>query len=727
MNKIMAKEITIAGIIKKVKVYLPDLNEERLKMAYEFAKKAHEGQFRASGEPYIQHPLEVAMILVELQPDEDSIISALLHDVVEDTDVTIHEIEEIFGESVVPLLNGLEKLSKVYYRGEERQVENLRKMFLAMAKDIRVILIKLADRLHNMRTLGFVREEKRKRIAEETLTIYSPIAARLGMYRIKNSLDNLCFQFLHPDEYKRVQQELKEASGWQRDIIKKSQKILQTTLKRAGIEADIEGRVKHGYSIFKKLKKKDKNYVSELYDIFALRIIVKDEAQCYQTLGVVHKNWVPLARRFKDYIALPKSNGYQSLHTTLIGLCPKVHNQPIEVQIRSKEMNDVAKFGVAAHWQYKERGGQSIAVPANRIMWIQNLVNIHENLKSNEEFVESLSIDVFRDRIFVLTPSGEVLDLPSNATPIDFAYAIHTDVGHRCKGAKVNGKIIPLDYKIKNGQVIEILTSNINQPNRYWLSFVVTAQAKARIKQWFNNQDGDKLLKMGKDLINNHLKRFNHVLLDPNLSLFKTYKDKKLTIREREQLIEKVGNGSLNALILIKEVLPVEKILKKKEQNVLAKAVAEGVQIDKNAEILIGGKKGFKTQIATCCMPKAGDETIGYVTKGHGVSVHHAECKMLKGLDSNRFVEISWSTEKHTEYEIKLCLKRKSRIGLLRDVADVFASSQLPIIDIQNIKYEDSDMGEMIIIASLDSLDTLDSIVQALEALPGIFEVKDIT
>lgn len=723
----MFKSVTISGVIKKIKKYLPNLNEERIKKAYEFAKKAHKGQMRSSGKPYIQHPLEVAMILTDLHPDEDSIISALLHDVVEDTKINIDEIETEFGAGVVPLLNGLEKLSRVYYRGEERQIENLRKMFLAMSKDIRVILIKLADRLHNMRTLEFVPEEKRKRIAQETITIYSPIAGRLGIFRLKNELDDLCFKFLHPKEYERLGKELREASGWQKGIVKTSKNILYKTLKDSGIEAEIEGRVKHAYSIFKKLKKKDKNYVTELYDIFALRVIVEDEAQCYQALGIIHKNWAPLARRFKDYVAVPKTNGYQSLHTTLIGLCPKIHNQPIEIQIRSKSMNDVAKFGVAAHWQYKEKDGNSIAVPSNRITWVQNLVSIHENYKNNDEFFESINLDVLHDQIFVLTPNGEVLDLPSDATPVDFAYAIHTNVGNRCKGAKINGKIVPLDRKLKNGQVVEILTSTIDRPNRYWLSFVVTAQAKTRIKQWFNNQDGDKLLKIGKEIINNHLKRFNQDALDPNLSFLKVYNKKKLTIREREQLIIKVGNGSLDSITLIKDILPAEKVMRKKAQDLLAKEVlTENIQIDKDSEILIGGEKGFKTQIATCCMPKVGDGIIGYITRGRGVSVHNSNCKMLHGLDPKRFIKVNWNTKKQVEYEVTLRLKRKSRVGLLRDVAEVFASSQLPIIDIQNIKYEDTDMGEMIIIASLDSLETLDSVIQQLEALPGIFEVKEI-
>jgi len=722
----MFKKATIGEIIKGAKKYLPHADEDRLVKAYEYAKKAHEGVKRASGEPYIQHPLEVAKILLSLRPDEDSLVVAFLHDVLEDTKITIDELAKEFGESVTPLLKGMEKLGTVYYRGHERQVENLRKMFLAMADDIRVILIKLADRLHNMRTLEYIPEEKRKRIAEETLTVYSPIAARLGIYRIKNELDDLSFKHLYPKDYEMLLDDMKVTVGMQQNILKTSKTILSKTLKKAGIKAELEGRVKNLYSIYKKLRKKDRNYISELYDIFALRIIVKDEPTCYQTLGILHKNWTPLARRFKDYIGHPKPNGYQSLHTTLIGLCPNVHNQPIEVQIRSKDMNMIAKYGVAAHWQYKEKGGYSIAIPEDKLKWIQSLVTLHESLKSNTEFIESLNVDMFHDRIFALTPKGDVLDLPKGATPIDFAYSIHSDLGHKCKGAKVNGQMVPLDFKLQNGQIVEILTGNTIQPNRYWLSFVVTSHAKNRIKQWFNSQDSENLLEMGKNLINKHLERFNQPHLDSDLSILKNFEGKKMTVREREELLEKVGNGSVDVMSVIKKIIPQEKVMKKSSKESMANGLlTEAVQLE-NAEVLITGEKGYKTQIATCCRPKTNDEIVGYITRGRGVTIHKKTCKVLKGMDEDRFIKASWSSQKQTEYEVKLKLTRKSRIGLLRDIAVIFADAELPIIDIQNIRHDNTDMGETIIVASLDSIETLNTIIQKLEAIPGIFSVKEI-
>lgn len=724
----MGNLITIDGIIKKAKIFLPDLNEERVRLAYDFASKAHEGQVRFSGEPYIRHPLEVVDILLSLKPDEDSIIAGLLHDVLEDTPTDAEDVRKLFGNEVIPLLKGLEKLSKVHYRGVERQVENLRKMFLAMAKDLRVILIKLADRLHNMRTLDHLnRADKIKRIAEETLSVYSPIAARLGIYRIKNELDTLCFSYLYPDEYKRLTKELKEITGNQNQTIKNSKSALQKVLKKAGIEAKIDGRLKNPYSVFKKLKRKDKNYVSEIYDVFALRIVVKDEAECYQVLGLIHKHWTPLTRRFKDYIAVRKSNGYQSLHTTLIGLCRDLNNQPIEVQIRTTNMNEIAEYGVAAHWHYKENEKSE---PANeqRLQWVQTLVELHENLKSNSEFIESLSVDIFHDRIFVLTPKGDVHDLPYGATPIDFAYAIHTDVGHRCRGAKVNNMIVPLDYKLKNGQVVEILTGNAEQPNRYWLSIATTSLAKSRIKQWFNMQDGEKILKIGKDLINKKLKQLNQAQLDPNLSIFKVYEGEKMSIRERENLVERIGNGSLNAIDVLKKVISVEHVMKERSTKEIAKEVlSEGVNFEeKKPEILITGEKGHKTMIASCCHPTPEDPIIGYITRGRGVTIHKKNCKVLNGLEKDRLIKTSWSSKRVPKYTAKLRIERRSRLGLLRDVAEVFVVNQLAIMDIQNVRDENSDQGHFIMTVSLDSFETLDSLIQQLTNVDGVFSVKEI-
>ncbi|MBN2306528.1 bifunctional (p)ppGpp synthetase/guanosine-3',5'-bis(diphosphate) 3'-pyrophosphohydrolase [Candidatus Peregrinibacteria bacterium] len=720
LNEFSLKKTTINDIIKGAKKYLPQVNEERILKAYEFAKKAHEGTTRYSGDPYIQHPLETANILLELRPDEDSIIAALLHDVLEDTHTTADDIREHFDERITPLLKGLEKLGKIYYQGRERQVENLRKMFLAMAKDIRVILIKLCDRLHNMRTLEYIQPEKRKRIAEETMSIYSPIAGRLGIYHIKNELDDLCFKYIHSEDYQRIHKEMKEATGLRKNIIKKGTAILKKVLRKNNLNAEIEGRVKHYYSIYRKLKRKNKNYISEIYDIFALRIIVNSEAECYQALGIIHKNWTPLTRRFKDYIANKKSNDYQSLHTTIMGLVPDLNDQPVEIQIRTHEMDHVAKYGIAAHWEYKEKKGYSIAVPEDKLSWVQNLVALHESLKSNTEFIENLNMDMFHDRIFVVTPKGDVKDLPRDATPVDFAYAIHTDIGNKCRGAKVDGKIVPLDYKLQNNQVVEIITGNTPAPNRYWLSFVTTAHAKTSIKQWFNAQERENLVKIGKELLNKHLKRLGHAPLGGDLGLLKHVSDKKLTIKDREEILEKVGNGSVEAISIIKKILPKDALAGHEvASKVSNKVLADTVKLEKKSEVLITGQKGYKTQLATCCNPTVEDEIIGYITRGRGVTIHKANCKVLVGHEKARLVKASWGVKAKPTYDVRLNIEKHSRIGLLRDIAEVFTKNQLAITSLN--------IGETLTIDTMvDSVDTLDKLINELESIDDIYKVKEI-
>ena len=589
-----------------------------------------------------------------------------------------------------------------------------------MAKDIRVILIKLCDRLHNMRTLEHIKPEKRQRIAEETMSVYSPIAGRLGIYHIKNEMDDLCFRYIHPKDYERIRKEMKEATGLQKNIIKKGTAILKKALKRNNMKAEIEGRVKHYYSIYRKLKRKDKNYISELYDIFALRIIVDTEAECYQALGIIHKNWTPLTRRFKDYIANKKSNDYQSLHTTIVGLVPDLNNQPVEIQIRTREMDHVAKYGIAAHWEYKEKKGYSIAVPEDKLSWVQNLVALHESLKSNSEFIESLNMDMFHDRIFVVTPKGDVKDLPRDATPVDFAYAIHTDIGNKCRGAKVDGKIVPLDSRLQNNQVVEIITGNTPAPNRYWLSFVTTSHAKNSIKQWFNAQEKENLVKLGKDLLNKHLKRIGHAPLSGDLGLLKKYSDKKLTVKEREDILEKVGNGSVEAISVIKKILPKSALAASEvTPKVSNKVLADTVKLEKKDEVLITGQKGYKTQLATCCNPTVENEIIGYITRGRGVTIHKINCKVLKGHEKARLVKASWGVKAKPTYDVRLSIEKQSRIGLLRDVAEVFTRNQLSIINL-NIS------NTLTIDTIVDSVETLDKLISELEEIPDVYKVKEI-
>jgi GTP pyrophosphokinase len=571
-----------------------------------------------------------------------------------------------------------------------------------------------------MRTLEHIKPEKQKRIAEETLSIYSPIAARLGIYHIKNELDDLCFKYIYAKEYERIHKDMEETIGLQKNIIKKGSAILKKILKKNNMKAEIEGRVKHYYSIFRKLKRKNRNYVSELYDIFALRIIVDSEAECYQALGIIHKNWTPLTRRFKDYVANKKSNDYQSLHTTIVGLVSDLNNQPVEIQIRTQEMDRVAKYGIAAHWEYKEKAGYAIAVPEDKLNWVQNLVALHENLKSNSEFIENLNMDIFHDRIFCVTPKGDVKDLPRDATPVDFAYAIHTDVGNKCKGAKVDGKIVPLDYKLKNNEVVEILTGNTPSPNRYWLSFAITSHAKGSIKHWFNAQEKENLVKMGKDLLNKHLKRLGVSPLSGDLGLLKNFSDKKLTVKEREDILEKVGNGSVEAISVIKKIVPKEALAGHQvEPQITNKVLADNVKLEKKDEILITGQKGYKTQLATCCNPTIDHEIMGYITRGRGVTIHRKDCKVLLGHEKDRFVKASWGLKTKPTYDVRLSIEKKSRIGLLRDIAEVFLRNSLPIIDLQ--------IGKSLIVDTIvDSVGALDKVISELENVPDVYKVKEV-
>ncbi len=716
------RKTSIQRIIRGAEAYLPKLDSKRVMLAYEVARKAHADQKRESGEPFLQHPLEVTQILLRLKPDEDSIVASLLHDVLEDSDYDIEELRRDFGEGVVFLLKGLQKLESLYYRGEERQVENLRKMFLAMAKDIRVILIKLADRLHNMQTLGSMREDKRRRISEETLSVYCPIAERLGIYNIKRELEDLCFKYLYPKDHDRLLQEMQSMRKAHDAMLKRSEAVLKKSFRKAGMRVQLEVRIKQLYSVFKKLQRTGKSFAHELHDLVGLRVIVDSESQCYQALGIIHKHWTPLHHRFKDYIAKAKPNGYQSLHTTVVGLSPELNNPPIEIQIRTQEMDRIAQLGIAAHWHYKEGEGRSLALPGERIQWIRNLVELHERLKSNSEFIESLNVDLFSDRIFVLTPRGDVLDLPKGASPVDVAYAVHTDLGHRCKGAKVNGKIVALSQKLKSGEVVEILAGPMEKPNRYWLSFAVSSHARASIKQWFNAQERDHLIRAGKEMVNRQLQRFGQPPLNGDLAQLQRYSEKKMTLRNREDLLEKVGNGSVDAPALVKAILPAECVLKKPSQKELDKEMMKEVVRVDSEEILITGQKGYKTQMATCCKPSTSDPIIGYITRGRGVTIHKKECKVLKSHEPQRLIRASWASQKRPNYKVALSIRRISRIAMLRDVSNVFATAELPILDFENRKKT----GEFIITFSIDSLDTLNQIIDELESIPGVFQVREV-
>ena len=574
--------VSLKNIIDRAQKYLPELDQARLRKAYRFSKKAHSGQVRYSGAPYISHPLATMDILLSLKPDEDTLVAAMLHDVPEDTPVALVEIEEKFGKKVARLVADLGKLSVVRARSKEAEVDNLRKMFLTMAKDLRVVLIKLADRLHNMQTLKYVPAEKRYRIARETREIFAPIANRLGLHQIKNQLEDLCFLHLSPREYDHIMEQLEKQGKIREEYIDYAKKVIQKVLKREGIEGEVTGRLKHKYSIYSKMKTKGKNSVDEIFDVFAMRIILPDKYQqkkeifdhCYQVLGLVHNQWTPIPRRFKDYIAMPKVNGYRSLHTTVLGLGVELRNQPTEIQIRTQSLHREAEFGIASHWWYSSTNGFSTSLSRGQVQewlkapqdlkragslkaqveWLSALAQLQQEIENNSELVRNLKVDIFKDRIFVLTPMGEVKDFPVGATPVDFAYAIHTEIGHKCHMAKINGQIVPLNYKLKNGEVVEVVTQRNGSPSRFWLSFVKTSLACNKIKNWLNGLDREKNIKVGRDMINQQLLKLSKPLLGPNLSLLRSYGGKRQTLQNREYVLENVGKGLLGVHAVLKKI-----------------------------------------------------------------------------------------------------------------------------------------------------------------------------
>lgn len=744
-------EPTVKDIIAKAKLYLPSLNEQRVLDAFEFANKAHSGQTRFSGEPYIIHPLNVAYLLLDYHPDEASIISALLHDVAEDTPVTIEEIGNQFGEEVASLCNGLMKLSKVRSRLNDPQVENLRKLFLAMTNDIRVVMLKLCDRLHNMSTLDFVRPEKKIRIAQETLNIYAPIAARLGIYRLKMELEDMCFKHLNPEGYAQLSEQLKKTVKWREKYMDEAKKLLQETLQAEGLHAEVDGRVKSLYSIYRKMQRKSKMSVDDIFDIFAMRITLPDiykygkeyTGHVYTALGIVHNHFTPLANRFKDYVAVPKVNGYRSLHTTVVGLGPKTYTQPTEIQIRTEGMHQHAEYGIAAHWIYEEEGVIKAADYNNQqfykrmledttgddmenvmlqqqTVWLNDLQKVEQETKGNQELLDNLKSDLFQDRIFVLTPRGDVKDLPAGATTIDFAYAVHTEVGNHCTGSKVNGTIVPIDYVLRNGEVVEILTRKNARPSLSWLSFAKTTFARNRIRTWFRNLDGEGHMKEGRQLLNAKLQQLGLPPLDINLSILKKYDDKDLTIKGREALVSEVGLGITFASTIVRKLFPPEQLLGSSSKPIPAEFVMP-VQTGEEVKMLIGGAENVPYSFVNCCNPKPGDDLIGYTTRGRGVSVHKRSCAVVRNSELQRLVTVqsSQNDDKSEQYSVHIVIEADDRVGLVRDISSEFANSNVNIL---HFFQDPPHNGRAIInfVLDIQDVDQLERVLSNLEKIPSV-------
>ncbi|MDY6053319.1 MAG: bifunctional (p)ppGpp synthetase/guanosine-3',5'-bis(diphosphate) 3'-pyrophosphohydrolase, partial [Anaerovibrio sp.] len=679
--------VTIDDVINALLEYQPHADVDLVRKAYELAHAAHEGQKRASGEEYIIHPLCVAKILTELQIDYITITAALLHDVVEDTTYSQAQMEDIFGPEVAMLIDGVTKLGKIKYQSKvEQQSENYRKLFLAMAKDIRVIMIKLADRLHNMRTLKFVKEEKQQRIARETIEVYAPLANRLGISNIKWELEDLCLRYLEPEFYydlvDKVSQKRQERQRFIEDAILQ----IHTKLIRSGVKADISGRAKHFYSIYRKMKRDHKD-LSEIYDLSAVRVLVHNVKDCYAVLGVIHAMWKPIPGRFKDYIAMPKSNGYQSLHTTVM-----TRGYPLEIQIRTFAMHKVSEYGVAAHWKYKE-AGRSVGAGNDyekKISWLRQMVNLQHDVNDPGEYLEALKMDIFSDEVFVFTPNGDVIDLPKGSVPIDFAYRIHTEVGHHCVGAKVNGKIVPLEYKLKNGDQVSIITNKANNgPSRDWLNIVASSDTRAKIRSWFKKVKREENVIRGRELLEKEAKRLGYEPKDLLRDEWLNSVCLRFNINNDEDMLAAVGYGgvAVNGVIAkliehhkkaIKAATPPDvsemlETIKQQHNNTRKNKASHG--------ILVEGESGMLVRLARCCNPIPGDPIIGYITKGRGVSVHRADCPnvLSDDGDTTRVIDVNWDIGLDKDYTVEIEISCNDAAGVLTSVLSVPAEMKINV------------------------------------------------
>lgn len=679
--------------------------------AYRFAKKLHEGQFRVSGEPYIIHPVEVAKILAGLEVDTHTLVAAFLHDILEDTNTKPETINELFGPDVLTLVQGVTKLGKLQFKSkEERQAENFRRLFIAMANDIRVIFLKLADRLHNMRTLNFMEPEKQKKIARETLDIFAPLANRLGIYKIKAELEDLSLRYLEPEKYYEIAQLVAQTKADREETVNLLIEQISKDVKKNGINAQITGRAKHYYSIYAKMKRQNIAF-NDLYDITAVRVIVDTVKECYEVLGLIHSQFKPIPGRFKDYIAMPKGNMYQSLHTSVIG--PR--SKPLEVQIRTWEMHQVAEYGIAAHWRYKEKGSQKADNASDvKFSWMHKLVEYDKEMKNAEDYVKSVKLDLFSDQVFAFTPNGDVLDLPKGATPVDFSYRIHSDVGHKTVGALINGRIVPLSTKLKNGDIVEILTSKTPAPRLDWLTFVVTKQASQKIKQWFKKNNREEHVNLGKSNLEHELSK---AVFDDYMKQGEFDKVAKvMNYQSAEDLFAALGFGETT---INKVVNKLKKPVEKKPEETFHTSRKKSSQKD------IIGLEGLLYSFARCCSPIPGEPIVGVVTRAKGVTVHRIDCKTLETIPHERLMDIHWAgVNTNKTYTTTIRIETAEKLGLLKDVISAVSDNNTNIVSAQ-IKTKNH-VGIIEIGLELDNIDTLKKVIACIQSLPDVYSVKRI-
>ena len=714
-----AQTTSFESLLQQMPETLSPNDRELIERAYELAEVAHSGQKRASGEPYIQHSLTVAQILADLRLDSATIAAGLLHDVVEDSIVTVEDLRQDFGDEVTSLVDGvtklsqIDKLSQMTHRGlQDEEAESLRKMFLAMADDVRVVLIKLADRLHNMRTLGALSGERQRRIAEETLEIFAPLANRLGIWQMKWELEDLGFRYLDPPKYQEIAAQLDERRAARERRITRIIGILEKRLRKEGLEAEISGRPKHIYSIYEKMNRKGLPF-EQIHDVRGVRIIVNTVRECYAVLGAVHSLWRPIPGEFDDFIATPKDNMYQSLHTAVVGPDGKT----LEVQIRTYEMHRRAELGIAAHWRYKEHAKRDVAFEA-KIAWLRSLMDWQQEVTDAWEFIDSLKSDVFQyGRIYTFTPRGDIIDLTAGSTPIDFAYRIHTEIGHRCRGAKVNGKIVPLDYQLQNGDQVEILTARRGKPSRDWLNlhlgYIKTSRARQKIRQWFRRQDRAESVAQGRQLLEKELKRLG---LDQ-----KNYEEIATLLKfdKVEDLMAAIGYGDINTQQVAAKLIEAEK---EEEEPELPEAAPPPPEV---SGVTVRGVGDLLTRVAGCCHPLPGDPVVGYVTRGRGITIHRQDCRNILYLeDRERLIEVNWGEDFKQVFPVMIQVLAYDRTGLMRDITEIMVGERINI-SAANVATHPKD-HTAVITATLEisSIVQLSRILDRIEKLPNVFEAR---
>lgn len=722
------KEKALAEFMEYIHTYLTDDECNQVLKAFKLADKAHEGQLRASGEPYIMHPLAVAGILAHLQIDHITLMAALMHDVVEDTSYSKEDLEKMFGSEVAFLVDGVTKLNQFQYETkEDRQMENYRKMILAMAKDVRVVVIKLGDRLHNMRTLKHMRSDKQKRIAKETLEIFAPLAHRLGIFNVKWELEDLSFRYLEPEKYYDLVDQMKQKRQAREDIVNDTMSQLTKALGEANIKADIKGRPKHFYSIYKKMKK-DNRDLSQIYDLLAVRVIVDTIPDCYAVLGIAHSLWKPLPYRFKDYISMPKSNMYQSLHTTVIGTM----GQPVEIQIRTWEMHRVSEYGVAAHWRYKEGNKNGDKDFDQKVAWLRQVLE-WQDTSNPTELVNALKLDIFSGEVFVFTPKGDVVKLPIGSVPLDFAYRVHTDVGHRCVGAKVNGKIVPLDYTLQNGDIVDIITSKTGHPSLDWLNIVGSSESKSKIRNWFKRENKAENIEKGLEALEKEAKRLNYswkeLITDNRLQQV----TKQLKAGTEEEMFAACGYGGIPVSTVLLRLIELYKKSKEAEESkrsteqIIEKLKSQGPKTTKNGTgVLVKGEAGVMVRMAKCCNPVPGDDIIGYITRGRGVSVHRSDCTSLGHTpeDLERMIEVSWDGSSGESFHVGIDIQAYDRNGLLMEVMAVLSELKITITNINAKVQEDTKTVSINVVVDIRDISQLDFVMTKLRRIREVYTVQ---